>query len=74
MRFYLDEHIPKGVVEGLRRRDVNDAVAQAARAREARVERITPVRGSDHHHVAPGLQAVELRHERREHAIVDPRH
>ena len=31
MRFYLDEHIPKGVVEGLRRRGVNVLTVQEAR-------------------------------------------
>lgn len=30
MRFYLDEHIPKGVVEGLRRRGVNVFTVQEA--------------------------------------------
>ena len=30
MRFYLDEHIPKGVVEGLRRRGVNVLTVQEA--------------------------------------------
>lgn len=30
MKFYLDEHIPKGVVEGLRRRDVDVLTVQEA--------------------------------------------
>ncbi|NWG01300.1 MAG: DUF5615 family PIN-like protein [Syntrophaceae bacterium] len=30
MKFYLDEHIPKGVVEGLRRRGVDVLTAQEA--------------------------------------------
>jgi predicted nuclease of predicted toxin-antitoxin system len=30
VRFYLDEHIPKGVVEGLRRRGVNVLTVQEA--------------------------------------------
>jgi len=30
VKFYLDEHIPKGVVEGLRRRDVDVLTVQEA--------------------------------------------
>jgi len=42
VRFYLDEHIPKGVVDGLRRRDVNVlTVQEAGRSGKSDEEQLT---------------------------------